>query len=80
MFARLVKPTNFLVNHNSSSGLKRANTSAKPSPAAAEGRGSLGWPMSRLAKPVQATKKPMPNPSKGMSTHHNPPGCCLAGI
>ena len=69
MFARLVKSTNFLVNHNPSSGLKRTNTSAKPSPA---GRGSLGWLMSRLAKPVKATKKPMPNPSKGMSTHHTP--------
>ena len=79
VFARLVKSTNFLVNHGSSSGSQRENTSAEQSPAEAEGWGSWGWLSSWFVTPVQATKKLMPNPSKGMNTDHTPPGCCLVG-
>ena len=58
--------------------------SVKQSPAAAEGSGSLGWLSSWFSSagpaPVQTTKRPTPNPSKGMNTHHPPPGYYLAGI
>src|SRR5882762_4826332 len=71
VYAPVVKPTNLSVNRNSSSWSQRANTSAKQSPAAAEGWGSLGWLSSWLPTPVQATKKPMPNPSKGVESLPN---------
>lgn len=80
VYASVVKSSNLSVSRSSSSGSQRANTSAKQSPASAEGWGSLGWLSSLLATPVQAAKKPMPNLSKGMSTHHPPPGYCLARI
>jgi hypothetical protein len=71
VYASVVESTNLSVNRNSSSGSQRANTSAKQSPAAAEGWGSLGWLSSWLATPVQDTKKSMPNLSKGVESLPN---------
>jgi len=60
---------------NSLSGSHQA---AKRSPAPAEGPGTLGWLSSWLPSagqaPVQATKKPMPNPSTGKRLESLPNG------
>ncbi len=49
-------------------------------PPAVKGSGLAGssWLLSAEVARVQATKKPMPNPSKGVDTYHLPPGLYVA--
>jgi hypothetical protein len=72
------KSTNVLAKRNSSSESNQANMTAKQFLGTVESSDPLAWLSSWLPSagpaPAQATKKPMPSPSKGMSIYHPPPG------